>query len=45
MTPLMFQYQLIERARADRRHIVLPEGSDERILGRPRSCCGAASPS
>ncbi|WP_036964996.1 phosphate acetyltransferase [Promicromonospora kroppenstedtii] len=32
VTPLMFQYQLIERARADRRHIVLPEGSDDRIL-------------
>ena len=32
VTPLMFQYQLIERARTDRRHIVLPEGSDDRIL-------------
>ncbi|MFI2362256.1 phosphate acetyltransferase [Promicromonospora sp. NPDC019610] len=32
VTPLMFEYQLIERARADRRHIVLPEGSDDRIL-------------
>lgn len=32
VTPLMFAYQLIERARADRRHIVLPEGSDDRIL-------------
>ena len=32
VTPLMFQYQLIERAKADRRHIVLPEGEDERIL-------------
>ncbi|MDR7382495.1 phosphate acetyltransferase [Promicromonospora iranensis] len=32
VTPLMFGYQLIERARADRRHIVLPEGSDDRIL-------------
>ena len=28
----MFQYRLIERARADRRHVVLPEGEDERIL-------------
>jgi phosphate acetyltransferase len=28
----MFEYELIERARADRRHIVLPEGGDERIL-------------
>ena len=31
-TPLMFQYRLIARARANRRHIVLPEGEDERIL-------------
>ena len=28
----MFEYDLLERARADRRHIVLPEGADERIL-------------
>lgn len=32
VTPLMFQFRLIERARADRRRIVLPEGDDERIL-------------
>ncbi|MEE8601200.1 phosphate acetyltransferase [Euzebya tangerina] len=32
VTPLMFEYDLIERARADRRHIVLPEGTDERIV-------------
>ena len=32
MTPVMFQYELIERARAARAHIVLPEGSDDRIL-------------
>jgi phosphate acetyltransferase len=32
MTPTMFEYELIERARADRRHIVLPEGDDERVL-------------
>ena len=32
VTPLMFEYELIERARADRRRIVLPEGEDERIL-------------
>jgi phosphate acetyltransferase len=31
-TPLMFEYQLMERARADRRHIVLPESQDDRIL-------------
>jgi phosphate acetyltransferase len=32
VTPMMFQYRLIERARTDRRHVVLPEGEDERIL-------------
>lgn len=32
VTPLMFEYDLIERARADRRRIVLPEGNDDRIL-------------
>ncbi len=32
MTPLMFQFQLIDRARSDRRHVVLPEGDDERVL-------------
>jgi phosphate acetyltransferase len=32
VTPLMFAYGLIERARADRKHIVLPEGGDDRIL-------------
>jgi phosphate acetyltransferase len=32
VTPQMFEYQLLERARADRRHIVLPEGGDDRIL-------------
>ncbi|MBV1848945.1 phosphate acetyltransferase [Catellatospora tritici] len=32
VTPLMFEYELIERARADRRHVVLPEGLEERIL-------------
>ena len=31
-TPLMFQYELIERSRRQRRHIVLPEGEEERIL-------------
>ncbi len=31
-TPLMFEYQLMERARAAGKHIVLPEGSDDRIL-------------
>jgi phosphate acetyltransferase len=32
MTPLMFEYALLERARSNRRHIVLPEGDDDRIL-------------
>jgi phosphate acetyltransferase len=32
VTPQMFTHQLLERARADRRHIVLPEGEDDRIL-------------
>ena len=31
-TPQMFTYQLLERARSDRKHIVLPEGEDDRIL-------------
>ena len=32
VTPIMFEYQLIERARSKRQHIVLPEGWEERIL-------------
>jgi phosphate acetyltransferase len=32
VTPLMFEYELLERARRGRRHIVLPEGDDDRIL-------------
>ena len=32
VTPLMFEYGLLERARADLKRIVLPEGSDDRIL-------------
>lgn len=31
-TPLMFEYQLMKAARSDRRRIVLPEASDDRIL-------------
>ena len=31
-TPQMFTYQLMERARADCKRIVLPEGDDDRIL-------------
>ncbi|MBW1749523.1 MAG: phosphate acetyltransferase, partial [Deltaproteobacteria bacterium] len=32
MSPLMFEYSLFERARQARKHIVLPEGNDDRIL-------------
>jgi len=32
MTPLMFEYKLFEMARSNRKKIVLPESSDERIL-------------
>ena len=32
VTPLMFEYAIVERARSNRRHIVLPEGDDDRVL-------------
>jgi len=32
VTPLMFEYDLLERARSNRKHIVLPEGHDDRII-------------
>ena len=32
ITPRMFQYQLVKRAKTKRKHIVLPEGNDDRIL-------------
>jgi phosphate acetyltransferase len=32
VTPLMFESTLLERARADRQRVVLPEGEDDRIL-------------
>jgi phosphate acetyltransferase len=32
VTPLRFEYELIQRARLARKHIVLPEGTEERIL-------------
>ncbi|MCL1801869.1 MAG: phosphate acetyltransferase, partial [Promicromonosporaceae bacterium] len=32
VTPLMFEYSLIERARSKKMRIVLPEGNDDRIL-------------
>jgi len=31
-TPRMFQYKLLQRAKASKKHIVLPEGEDVRIL-------------
>ena len=32
ITPLIFEYELVRRAKSQRKHIVLPEGSDDRIL-------------
>jgi phosphate acetyltransferase len=32
ITPHMFQYQLVKAARSQKKHIVLPEGNDDRIL-------------
>ncbi len=32
VTPLMFEHDLVDRARSSMRHIVLPEGTEERIL-------------
>ena len=32
ITPRMFQYKLVSKAKSSKKHIVLPEGSDERIL-------------
>ncbi len=32
VTPQMFTHRLLDRAREDRKHIVLPEGDDDRIL-------------
>jgi phosphate acetyltransferase len=32
LTPIMFEYELVERARTHKQHIVLPESNDERIL-------------
>ncbi len=32
MSPLVFERNLIEQAKANRKHIVLPEGEDDRIL-------------
>ncbi|MBJ6640442.1 phosphate acetyltransferase [Streptomyces sp. DHE7-1] len=32
VTPMMFEHKLLEQARSDRRRVVLPEGSEERVL-------------
>jgi phosphate acetyltransferase len=32
LTPHMFQYQITQKAKTQRKHIVLPEGDDDRIL-------------
>jgi phosphate acetyltransferase len=32
ITPRMFQYNLLQRAKQNRKHIVLPEGEEERII-------------
>lgn len=32
MTPKMFQYNMVKRAKQHRKHIVLPEGTDDRII-------------
>ncbi|MBF2709875.1 phosphate acetyltransferase [Flavobacterium soyangense] len=32
MTPKMFQYNLVKRAKKHRKHIVLPEGNDDRVI-------------
>lgn len=36
ITPRMFQFNLLKRAQANRKHIVLPEGTDPRILRATR---------
>ena len=52
VTPLMFEYGLVDRARSDRRRIVLPEGNDDRVLraaatvlARPSRCADGRSSS
>ncbi|MBP8791932.1 MAG: phosphate acetyltransferase [Lutibacter sp.] len=32
ITPRMFQYNLLKRAKTERKHIVLPEGDDDRVI-------------
>jgi len=40
LPPRMFLYNLVQQAKADRRHIVLPEGTDERILKAAETLLG-----
>ena len=44
VTPQMFTYQLQDRARSDRKRIVLPEGDDDRILRAAGGCCSGRWP-
>ncbi len=39
LTPRMFIYGLVQQAKSDKRHIVLAEGNDERILRATESLC------
>ncbi|MFE0516858.1 phosphate acyltransferase, partial [Streptomyces sp. NPDC058964] len=32
VTPMMFEHKLLEQARSDKRRVVLPEGTEERVL-------------
>ncbi|MFJ2827341.1 phosphate acetyltransferase [Streptomyces sp. NPDC087263] len=32
LTPMMFEHKLLEQARSDKRRVVLPEGTEERVL-------------
>ncbi|GHE62693.1 phosphate acetyltransferase [Streptomyces griseoaurantiacus] len=32
VTPMMFEHELLEQARSDKRRVVLPEGTEERVL-------------
>ncbi|RCH66866.1 phosphate acetyltransferase [Streptomyces sp. SDr-06] len=32
VTPMMFEHELLEQARSDRRRVVLPEGTEDRVL-------------
>ena len=37
-TPRMFQYRILEMARAEKKHIVLPEGTERRIIQATAEC-------